>query len=169
MKIRTSFVSNSSSSSFVVAFPKEPTSVEAIIEMLFYPGQEEFYIPWDMDNYMEGTITHWPIRKVAEVIMEQLEGQKPNDFESIKETLRIWDESYPDQDDFVKSDGEIDWSAMNEVVEKIIKDKAENFLAGHPKSFTYRFKFSDNNGLFESALEHGDTFNRVAHLTIPNH
>ena len=39
MKIRNGFVSNSSSSSFVVAFPKKPKSFDDVYEMMFY-GKE---------------------------------------------------------------------------------------------------------------------------------
>ena len=41
MKIRNGFVSNSSSSSFVVAFDKKPETVEELKKLLF--GEEEVY------------------------------------------------------------------------------------------------------------------------------
>ncbi len=41
MKIRTGFVSNSSSSSFVVAFPHKPESAEDVKKMLF--GKQEWH------------------------------------------------------------------------------------------------------------------------------
>lgn len=49
MKMRNGFVSNSSSSSFIIAFPKKPETKEDIKSMVF-GGNEAFSSPW---SYME--------------------------------------------------------------------------------------------------------------------
>lgn len=48
MKIRTSFVSNSSSSSFIVRFPEKPTSIKKLMAMMF-PGKkgDELIVRYD--------------------------------------------------------------------------------------------------------------------------
>jgi len=51
MKIRNGFVSNSSSSSFIVAFPRKPESVKDVIDMLFGGFPDKTFRPdWD-DEY----------------------------------------------------------------------------------------------------------------------
>ena len=62
MKIRTSFVSNSSSSSFVVAWPKKPKTTEEIGKFLF--GESTEYpnpYPWEghPDSFSTSIVSDW--------------------------------------------------------------------------------------------------------------
>ncbi|KKK77527.1 hypothetical protein LCGC14_2852710, partial [marine sediment metagenome] len=57
MKIRQGFISNSSSSSFIVAFPKIPKNQNELQTMLF--GDKESYgTPWQ----------NWPAQQVASTV-----------------------------------------------------------------------------------------------------
>jgi len=71
MKIRTGFVSNSSSSSFVVILPSRPESVEDVEEIFFPEGYESR--AWDDE---EDTIT---ARMLAEQLWKDIQEQRQID------------------------------------------------------------------------------------------
>jgi len=57
MKIRNGFVSNSSSSSFVVAFPSEPKNYDNVFEMMFH-GKEGGISVYDTEGMSHSQIAH---------------------------------------------------------------------------------------------------------------
>lgn len=92
MKIRTSFVSNSSSSSFVVAFKKKPKTDLELLSILF---------PLDKSNYRTGVVADWEDASVdalsaATIIWEQLKDQKELTKDEILEEIESgWFEGHP--------------------------------------------------------------------------
>ena len=69
MKIRNSFVSNSSSSSFVVFFRTKPKSIEGLQELLF--GYDEWYMnPYGEHNFSAKIVTG--------TVFNEINNQKPN-------------------------------------------------------------------------------------------
>jgi hypothetical protein len=66
MKIRNGFVSNSSSSSFIVAFDSKPESVEGLVKTLFGPGSTP-------DEIWKGGLTK---SEVAERVFDDINKQK---------------------------------------------------------------------------------------------
>lgn len=96
MKIRNGFVSNSSSSSFVVIFPTEPKCVEDVKKYLFDEGQEYFTHPYDDD-------AGFSVDQVAETVWNDICGQKKN---KIKKAIKEFKSGGldvaggPDYDDF---------------------------------------------------------------------
>jgi len=73
MKIRSGFVSNSSSSSFIVSFKKVPENKNELRNLLF-----------DKDQTM---YQEFPIDKVIDTIWHNMENQKPNNKEQIIECI----------------------------------------------------------------------------------
>jgi len=71
MKIRNGFVSNSSSSSFVIAFPKKPKNFADVYEMMFH-GKEGGIQPYDFVDGMSHT-------QVSERVWQDLQqkGKRP--------------------------------------------------------------------------------------------
>ena len=166
MKIRNGFVSNSSSSSFIVAFKKVPKSVAEMQKMLF--GKQLYYQnPYYDPEYKDGSEPSWYAEEVsARVFRDILEPI------SIKELAShfsgyIMDSYAPDRDSFPQDcDGHDQWwKAMEEYSIKA----AESFVKNNPGAKFYEFEYSDNDGPFDTALEHGNLFERLPHVTISNH
>jgi hypothetical protein len=181
MKIRTGFVSNSSSSSFVVLFPKEPQNSTDVRNMLFKANDNFFQNPY---SYDDDTDESWSIEVVAETVWNDIRNQQKNDFEKAKDMITsgtLYGEGAPDYDhyDHIK-----DWnkkmeayhSDMNTFAEKKMKEffnlrklKLQKINNEPIDIILYCFEYSDNDGTYNSALEHGDLFRNLKHITISNH
>ena len=72
MKIRNGFVSNSSSMSFVIAFPKEIQTREDIRRLIFENINEDFTITDEGDNEVN-------VSEIVEDIYHKIIEQSPND------------------------------------------------------------------------------------------
>jgi len=70
MKRRNGFVSNSSSSSFLLFLDRIPESVEEVKCLLFNPTQSEYINPYVWDNTIE---RDWPIKTVSEIVLSDIE------------------------------------------------------------------------------------------------
>jgi hypothetical protein len=80
MKVRRGFVSNSSSSSFIVAFDRIPQTVGEVQKALFGGSETYDYENWDgIDKY--------PAEQVAGQVWKDIQSQVPNDEDEIKDEL----------------------------------------------------------------------------------
>lgn len=164
MKIRNGFVSNSSSSSFVVCFKKVPKTADELRTMLF--GKEHRY----NSPYEE---KFWPTTEVAELVFSQM--TKPLKTKEIEEELSNgWLPGMPSLRDFEKKekDGKTwsyDWDGYNKAHKEFAHSCWERFSKKVGKGTFYVFSYSDNDGDFQSALEHGDLFKSLPHICISHH
>lgn len=179
MKKRTGFVSNSSSSSFIVKFPRIPSSAKEVKKIVF--GDDEFiYSPWGDEKFETS--------KAAQIIFNDIKAQKKNDIKRAKELAsQIHGKDAPKYEDFIiPGTNREDWNAYNKACDEYGERKLEEFFSvkrirrakikkieGHDVTnegeIFFIFEFSDNNGAFEAVLEHANIFRRLEHIYINQH
>ena len=180
MKQRLGFVSNSSSSSFVVVFPKElPKTVEEMEELLFgdalyagYDGEHTFSTK-EIAAHVLRDMEDGPIKRRIELIDNLRNGELSCSGLAIKHGLgasacprpdfmHLWDKPEDEKQKIIE-----DYSkAKNDFAETI----AKKLLKFAKMSQLYRFTYSDNDGseLF-AFMEHGDIFRRLVHYRLNQH
>jgi len=163
MKFRNGFVSNSSSSSFIVGFDKTPESQEELRGMLF-PGRA----PGASVLSHYGTECY-DADMVSKKVWKDMEDKKPlSDEEAMGVLSSGWFDGYPDYPDY-GDDGKTDWEAFNEKVAEAAKECWSRQKGKLADKVLYEFVYSDGDGSFSSALEHGGTFDGVEHIQISHH
>ena len=197
MKTRLGFVSNSSSSSFLVAFPRTPKNVKDVKEILFVEGQNDYPNPF-ADSYGDDE-QFWPVDMVAKIVwtdikengkateeqmFECVDGGFFNTYEDLPGHVDIYrqdrrDEIFRQMEDETKGlDWSTDegrtkhqavWSAMNKENVKRAKAIVKTFKEKNPHAVFYTFEYSDNDNSLFSAMEHGTLFRRVYHIKTSRH
>lgn len=179
MKIRTGFVSNSSSSSFVVAFPHRPNDVEETKKMLF--GKQE----WHYVGHFGETEEDVPTAPIAEKVFNNITRAATKQ-EVIESIANGWFDDYlgilpgysdcmkdPEYESF-KSEYPKDIKKIVEICEKhnkINRKRAEEiadfFIKINEDKFIVVMSFSDQDG--EEIEEHTDIFKRLEHIKTSYH
>jgi len=157
MKIRNGFVSNSSSSSFVVAFSSIPNSIEEVRKMLFgdaksisiygYSISTEDAAKTVFNDMQEGCVTEE--KKIAE------------------EVGSGWFPGHPDHD-YNWEDEEAREKYYEDCDKKAV-EVTEEFLKANKGTNIFIFEYSDNDGQFFCVMEHAEIFFRLPYLYISKH
>lgn len=171
MKVRSGFVSNSSSSSFVVAFPKgiDPNDVDAIHQYLYGKAGQTLITT----SYGEGGLS---TTRAAELIAEDMQRTPPNNPDNISDAFSGWLPGAPEFNDFFDYRTKMSDDERRKCFEAYGKAQDEfqlnlqNQITEEWKDFDlYTFEFSDNDGDLWATLEHGNTFKNVPHKCISKH
>ena len=171
MKIRSGFVSNSSSSSFIVRFPKDPTDINNLREM--------------MGDCVPNCGYSWMTCPTAEEVVQQvhrdLGGHMGNSFESYYDDKRYEWETEDSAETRYRSNPQIalaydgrDWYDLEtEEKDALIKMwlyEEYNAKFGNQNGvFIYEFTYSDECGEFQTQLEHGQIFRNLEHTMKSHH
>lgn len=171
MKIRSGFVSNSSSSSFIVALPKS-----CDLKTTLFGGMESV-----SDSYGEC----WPVETILHVITMDIENQTPNNKEQVLEELQGYNPHYGDDNlsfNFPEY-AEPNWEKLDKlsgkerqlVWEKLEEENTrrahliyETFSKENDSCDIYVFEYEDHTSL-GSFMEHGNIFRSVPHIRINKH
>lgn len=190
VKTRNGFVSNSSSSSFVVCFPHKPADLVDMQRMLFdnEPGYRNPYV------FGPDDIGVFAASDVAARVFEDIKKQKPLTLSQIAEKLDIHYDSnvkvddmerpeYPDYPDVLYG-MEMKERERHPLYKKYMKEtreydkKSKEWREKMAASFIanakgggefYTFEYEDHNGPMETAMEHGDLFRRLPYIRVSNH
>jgi hypothetical protein len=170
MKIRSGFVSNSSSSSYIVVFKSLPASKEELRKMMF-GNQKLYHGPYHGE---------WDTNVVAETVWDYMQKSVPNDLPDLKNGFDSWEayqhiphpnKTYPNLYNSMmpEADRTRILNEYYEAIEALQMELFRKFMDENKGSFVYRFEFSDNDGAYYTDLEHGDLFKRLPHIKCSHH
>lgn len=178
MIIRNAFVSNSSSSSFVVAFTHKPKNVEDLKKMLF--GKQEWhYAGFYSDNgddvsttlISENVFKKIKRKATKKQVYEAIISGWFEDYYTLPGNISPFDDpeykklSYNNKEDFEKINDIL--TKYEKINDKRAKDIANSFIDCNEDKYIVVMSFSDECG--ESIEEHSGIFQRLEHLRISCH
>lgn len=170
MKTRAGFVSNSSSSSFILVFDKKPESIAAVFDALF-KGLPEGMVttPWSEPGEGVGRLT------AAEDVWNQISDQDSMTLEQVTDEFRnSWDSDFPETDwsAWAKADEKQKqqmWKEQDAECDRVAKEKATAFWQKNKGKFLCSVCYHDNEGPFGSIMEHGDAFENIEYKRFSHH
>lgn len=183
MKIRTDYVTNSSSSSFIVTFDFEPKNIEDVKKQLFKTwGEDGIAGVYDYWNGT-GTIATDSIAKAVwdDIQKQQNLGDDPETLDAMAWNLvwngfdgqwDIWDhEEELKAMGIIDEDGDVDWDKLekadHEKAKAIISERVQK--AKNSNRPIYEFEYADEDGPFWSFMEHKDIFRDLEYIRNSHH
>jgi len=167
MKFKTDFVTNSSSSSFIVAFDKIVKDFEDVKYLINREGKarqvlkdclaqkpKKIKLSQSLINTVKEDLSHGYMGVDYIKFQEQFcERERITSNELY--INRPWYNAFTDE--------------YNKVNEKVYLEKAIKFIKENEGKYLYVFSYADEDGEFMSEMEHGFTFSQLPHIQISQH
>lgn len=170
MKTRNGFVSNSSSSSFVVAFNRKPKTKEELRDMMFPRDMETVSAPYD---YGPTISVDAVLDDVFEKIKEQKRSASLEDIRRAVDSMH-YEEMYSNSllSRINLKPNSKDWKDEHRRVDKLTKradeKTAKEFYKSNREKFILIVEYGDDTG-HGAAMEHGDVFRNLNYVRNSNH
>jgi len=158
MKIKFGFVTNSSSSSFIVAWDKEVKTFEDVKKYMSFATTEQIQAIFNDIQNQEPLIL--------------IPGNFDFDFNDVlkritNEVSNIVESGYfPGRDNTRTQES---WDLLDKRNSTAALELTNQFIKEAKGKVIYQFRFSDEDGDFWSDMEHGNLFRNLQHLTISHH
>lgn len=180
MKFRTDFVTNSSSSSFIVYFDEIPQSAEEMQNMLFGP-RDFFPHPFQDINYEAEDIAKIVFNDMKDTVITKA---TKDEIIALLTNIFYWEVSenypYPECPNSSYNPKDAEWKEYDKLERKVLAQRDKEALRLATAEFKKQFKgkpldkvrifiYGDHNGELECAMEHGDLFRRLFHIRISHH
>ncbi|MEM4261228.1 MAG: hypothetical protein QXG00_08340 [Candidatus Woesearchaeota archaeon] len=191
MKFRAGFISNSSSSSFIIAIPK---GMDINLENMFYVVfPETMKLKKDIDNKLFRCFGNKDISAIqaTQIIVRDLKFKEPNDIDKLKEVLNGYINKRSMSAELLEKVGmpptypDNYWPLLIEEARIVLNEydlkyndwceKMLNVFMEYNKNCDiYELEYSDNEGSFiNAAMEHGGVFDEMINngsaIMVNNH
>jgi hypothetical protein len=185
MRIKTSFVTNSSSSSFMVVWANKIKKLEDILQ--YIPEKDKAEQVFKDSKQFQPFLINPNDKKIIRVISEEMTHGFMNEIESqLNAGAKRNSYDYDGYDNFkekfiirhriTKDDLKEDHYTSNLIWEEyenyrlaLAEKLAIKFCKENEGSFLYIYEYGDESGSFFSEMEHGGTFKNVRHIQISKH
>ena len=161
MKHRNGFVSNSSSSSFIVCFPTKPETVDELHNMMFPRSMESIEYcdieanTKEMSQQVFKDIQESPEETDTDKLISGYSGDYED--KDVRNMFNIMKQINRGFDEYGSQANEIRTNAFKEFLEK------------NKDSYICMLSYSDNDGNMHIVMEHGDIFRNIPHVRFSRH